>query len=109
MGLSNQIGTVQPGMIADMDIINGNPLEHIETIANDVYVMQNGNIYTEKQLIAPYANVHDNTPPASTSAAAFAQAEEATLSGSSSGKVSWTTPFELKNLEKAVILLCHMD
>jgi Tol biopolymer transport system component len=107
MGLSNQLGTIQPGMIADMDIINGNPLENIETIANDVYVMQNGNVYTEKQLIAPYANVHANTPPTSTSAAAFAQAEEATLSGG--GKLSWTTPFQLKNLEKAVILLCHTD
>ncbi len=107
MGLSNQIGTIQPGMIADMDIINGNPLENIETIANDVYVMQNGNVYTEKQLIAPYANVHDNTPPASTSPAAFAQAEEATLSGT--GKLSWTTPFQLRSLEKAVILLCHTD
>jgi Tol biopolymer transport system component len=107
MGLSNQIGTIQPGMIADMDIINGNPLQNIETIANDVYVMQNGNVYTEKQLIAPYANVHDNVPPTSTSTAAFAQAEEATLSGGS--KLSWTTPFELKSLEKAVILLCHTD
>ena len=29
MGVSNQLGTIQPGMIADMDVIHGNPLrEH---------------------------------------------------------------------------------
>jgi hypothetical protein len=54
MGVSDQLGTIQPGMIADMDVIHGNPLEHIETIANDDYVMQNGNLYTPKQLIGPY-------------------------------------------------------
>ena len=27
MGVLNQIGTIQPGMIADMDIIHGNPLQ----------------------------------------------------------------------------------
>ena len=55
MGVSNQLGTIQPGMIADMDVIHGNPLQDIETIANDVYVMQNGNLYTPQQLIGPYA------------------------------------------------------
>ena len=54
MGVSNQLGTIQPGMIADMDVIHGNPLQDIKTIANDVYVMQNGNLYTPQQLIGPY-------------------------------------------------------
>jgi Tol biopolymer transport system component len=54
MGVLGQLGTIQPGMIADMDIIHGNPLEDIETIANDDYVMQNGNLYTPQQLIGPY-------------------------------------------------------
>ncbi len=58
MGVSNQLGTIQPGMIADMDVINGNPLEHIDTIANDVYVMQNGHLYTPQQLIGPYAGTN---------------------------------------------------
>jgi Tol biopolymer transport system component len=55
MGVSNQLGTIQPGMIADMDVIQGNPLQDIRTIANDAYVMQNGNLYTPQQLIGPYA------------------------------------------------------
>jgi Tol biopolymer transport system component len=56
MGLSNQLGTIQPGMIADLNVIHGNPLEDIETIANDVYVMQNGNLYTPQDLIGPYGS-----------------------------------------------------
>ena len=49
MGLLNQIGTIQPGMIADMDIIRGNPIQDIETIANDDYVMQNGRLLTRSR------------------------------------------------------------
>jgi len=41
-GVSNRLGAIAPGMLADMDIIDGNPLQDIQTIANDVYVMQNG-------------------------------------------------------------------
>jgi Tol biopolymer transport system component len=55
MGVLGQVGTIQPGMIADMDIIHGNPLKHIETIANDDYVMQGGKLFTRHQLIGPYA------------------------------------------------------
>jgi Tol biopolymer transport system component len=108
MGLSEQIGTIQPGMIADMDIINGNPLQDIETIANDVYVMQNGNLFTENELLKPYADVPPNTPPSSGATASVARAEADTLS-SGNGKVSWATPFELGKLQRAVILLCHTD
>lgn len=55
MGVANKLGTIQPGMIADMDVIHGNPLRNIKTIANDDYVMQNGNLYTPQELIGPYA------------------------------------------------------
>src|SRR5581483_6564727 len=64
MGVSNQLGTIQPGMIADMDVIHGNPLDNIETIANDVYVMQNGDLYTPQQLIGPYAGTNDTAASA---------------------------------------------
>jgi hypothetical protein len=79
MGVLNQIGTIQPGMIADMDIIHGNPLQDIETIANDVYVMQNGRLLSQKQLLGPYANVQLNTAPLSSSKLSVALAEEETL------------------------------
>jgi Tol biopolymer transport system component len=106
MGVSNQLGTIQPGMIADMDIINGNPLQNVETLANDVFVMQNGRLFTEKELLAPYANVQLNTPPSSSTTASAATAEAVLLSH---GTVKWVTPSELGKLQRLVILLCHTD
>ena len=86
MGVSNQLGTIQPGMIADMDVIHGNPLQHIETIANDVYVMQNGHLYTPQELIGPYG---------ASSAAAASTAKRSTRKASR-GTPVWETPGELR-------------
>jgi Amidohydrolase family len=106
MGLSNQIGTIRPGMIADMDIINGNPLQNIETIANDAYVMQNGRLFTEKQLLGPYRNVQLNTPPSSGTTASAARAVARTLSR---GGAKWVgSAGQLGKLVQKAILLCHL-
>jgi hypothetical protein len=105
MGVANQIGTIQPGMVADMDIINGNPLQDIETIANDVNVIQNGRIFTEKELLGPYANVQLNAPPSSSASASATRAEAGALS---SGAVRWTTPTELSRLQRLAVFLCHL-
>ena len=106
MGVLNQIGTIAPGMVADMDIIHGDPLHNIETIANDVYVMQNGRLFSETQLIGPYANVALNTPPLSSSQVSVALAEEATLSR---GKQQWATVGEVAKLQQLSIYLCHPE
>ena len=106
MGLLNQIGTIQPGMIADLDIIHGNPIQDIETIANDDYVMQNGRLLTEKQIIGPYGRVDLNTPPASPTKVSTALAESATLS---SGKHQWATVAEVGALAKLAQYLCHPE
>jgi hypothetical protein len=106
MGVLNQIGTIQPGMVADMDIIHGNPLQDIETIANDDYVVQNGRLFTEQQLIGPYANVSLNTPPASGTQVSVALAEAATLSR---GKQQWATVGEVAKLQRLSIYLCHPE
>jgi Tol biopolymer transport system component len=106
MGVLNQIGTIQPGMVADMDIIHGNPLQNIETIANDDYVMQNGRLFTEAQLIGPYAKVQLNTPPSSNTQVSIALAEAATLS---QGKHQWATVGEVAKLQQRSIYLCHPE
>jgi hypothetical protein len=93
-------------MVADLDIIHGNPLQNIETIANDVYVMQNGRLFSEKQLIGPYAHVPLNTPPLSGSQVSVALAEEATLSH---GKQPWATVGEVAKLAQLSIYLCHPE
>jgi len=86
MGVSNQLGTIQPGMIADMDVIHGNPLQDIQTIANDVYVIQNGHLYTPQQLIGPYAGTN----------AAVASAAKRPARASSHRTPVWETPGELR-------------
>ena len=87
MGVLNQLGTIQAGMIADMDIIHGNPLKDIETIANDDYVMQNGNLYTPQQLIGPYG-------ASSAAKAALKRAPAQQASGQRAP--AWQTPGELR-------------
>ena len=106
MGVLNQIGTIQPGMIADMDIIHGDPLKNIETIANDDFVMQNGRLFTEQELMGPYANVHLNTPPSSSTQVSVALAEAQTLSA---GKQPWATVGEVAKLQQLSIYLCHPE
>ena len=86
MGVLNQLGTIQAGMIADMDIIHGDPLQDIHNIANDDYVMQNGNLYTPQQLIGPYGANHAATV-----------AKQAPLKRSSAQPVpTWETPGDLR-------------
>jgi Tol biopolymer transport system component len=106
MGVLNQIGTIQPGMIADMDIIHGDPLQNIETIANDVYVMQNGRLFTEDELLGPYAKVQLNTPPSSSTQVSVALAEAETLSH---GEHPWATVGEVAKLQQLSTYLCHPE
>lgn len=104
IGVSDQLGTLQPGMIADMDIIAGNPLKDIETIANDVYVMQNGRLYTKQELLGPYASTHLNTPPGSTATASAAKAKSRTVR---LGKLKRVIPTELAPLTQDLAAFCQ--
>ncbi|MBV9804438.1 MAG: PD40 domain-containing protein [Solirubrobacterales bacterium] len=106
IGVLNQIGTIQPGMIADLDVIHGNPIQNIETIANDDYVMQNGRLFTVAQIIGPYGNVHPNKAPDSTSRVSIAFAEAGALSY---GKHVWATVTEVDALAKLAQYLCHPE
>lgn len=89
-----------------MDIIHGDPLQNIETIANDDYVMQNGRLLSEKRLIGPYANVQLNAPPLSSTQVSIVMAEEAILSR---GKQQWATVGQVAKLQQLSIYLCHPE
>jgi hypothetical protein len=102
MGVSNQLGTIAPGMIADMDIINGNPLMDMSTVANDVYVMQNGRLFTEQDLIGPYADGTFNTPPSASASAAQVRARKIR-----SLKLKWDFPNDLTKLGADIAALCE--
>jgi imidazolonepropionase-like amidohydrolase len=43
-GLSKQLGTIQPGMLADLLVVNGDPLKNMATLNNPSLVIRNGKI-----------------------------------------------------------------
>ncbi len=55
-GVSNDLGTLEPGKLADLVIVSGDPLHNIKDAANVQSVMKNGRLYTVSDLMAPFAH-----------------------------------------------------
>jgi len=45
IALSQQLGSIEKGKLADLIVIDGNPLEHMETLSNVVHTIINGRVY----------------------------------------------------------------
>lgn len=43
--LDNEIGSVKPGLLADLVVVDGNPLKSISTLRKVKWVMKDGVIY----------------------------------------------------------------
>ena len=54
-GVLDDLGTLEPGKLADLVIVNGDPLARIKDLANVALVMKNGRAYTLGELEAPFA------------------------------------------------------
>jgi len=50
LGMENDIGSVTVGKLADLMILNANPLENIRNTANIRYVMKGGTLYDANSL-----------------------------------------------------------
>ena len=50
----HELGTVEPGKIADLIMIRGNPLDNVANTANVEIVMKNGFTYTVDEILRPY-------------------------------------------------------
>ena len=45
MGMEKDLGTVEAGKVADLVIVEGNPLERIGNIRNTKFVVADGRVY----------------------------------------------------------------
>lgn len=53
-GVEKDLGTLEPGKLADLVLVSGDPLTDIKAITNVQFVMKGGRIYTIAELTAPF-------------------------------------------------------
>jgi hypothetical protein len=63
MGVAGELGTAEPGKIADLVFLDGDPLADIANTMRVRAVMQDGVLRTQQEILAPFAGFHSNTAP----------------------------------------------
>ncbi|MFN0119729.1 MAG: amidohydrolase family protein, partial [Blastocatellia bacterium] len=53
VGVGNDLGSLERGKLADLVIVDGDPLKDIADTMNVVYTIKNGRVYTIEELLAP--------------------------------------------------------
>lgn len=53
-GVGRDLGSVEPGKLADLVAVRGNPLADLAAAASVEYVIKNGNVATPAQILAPF-------------------------------------------------------
>jgi Tol biopolymer transport system component/imidazolonepropionase-like amidohydrolase len=59
-GVGQDLGTVEPGKLADLVVVRGDPLEDLKAAANVELVMKDGIVYTLEEILRPYGRVVPN-------------------------------------------------
>ncbi|HEY9136900.1 MAG TPA: amidohydrolase family protein [Terriglobus sp.] len=59
--LDKDLGTLEPGKLADLIIVEGDPLTTISDVTRVQCVMVNGRLHSEHQVGAPFANLPENS------------------------------------------------
>jgi Tol biopolymer transport system component len=53
-GMMQDLGTIEPGKLADLVLVSGDPLRDIKDAANVQWVMKSGRLYSVAELMAPF-------------------------------------------------------
>jgi imidazolonepropionase-like amidohydrolase len=53
MGMADKLGTIEPGKLADIIVVDGNPLTHMRDLRHVVYVVKEGVQYKGPAGTAP--------------------------------------------------------
>lgn len=61
--LEAPMGVIRPGYLADIIVVDGNPLERIEDTARVQWVVKNGEVFAVRQLLEPFAETRFETAP----------------------------------------------
>ena len=60
-GLDKDLGTIEPGKLADLIIVSGDPLKDIQDTSRVECVMKNGVLQSVAAIMAPFASSHSGT------------------------------------------------
>ena len=52
--VDKDLGSVEVGKLADLVAVRGDPIADLKAAANTEYVIKNGNVYTQAQILAPF-------------------------------------------------------
>ncbi|HKC60820.1 MAG TPA: amidohydrolase family protein [Myxococcales bacterium] len=63
-GLLDDLGSLEAGKLADLIVVDGDPLAHVKDLANVKLTMKNGRVYTIDELEAPFAASRSPVSPA---------------------------------------------
>ncbi len=64
-GVEKDLGTLEPGKLADLAIVSGDPLKDIKAAANVQFVMKDGRLYSVAELMAPFTHASPDGGPVS--------------------------------------------
>lgn len=54
LGVSEDVGTLEPGKVADLIAVDGNPLQDIDSVMDVELTMVGGEVHTQEELLAPF-------------------------------------------------------
>ncbi|PSK88082.1 Tol biopolymer transport system component [Murinocardiopsis flavida] len=66
LGLGEHLGAVEPGRLADLAVVDGDPLDDIKAAANVRMTIANGTVHTVEELLKPFKEADEESAPRTT-------------------------------------------